>query len=428
MFLWKEFSMEKDQTVVSSPARRAVLLVVSVAIFTDMLVYGLIVPILPGTALRLGASPAALGLLFGSYALALLLATPLIGLLTDRVGRRWPLLVGLVGLALATIFFAIATTFPLLLLARTLQGIAAATTWTAGLALLAEVFPEQERDGAMGLALTGQAAGMLLGPVLGGWLYQWGGYQLPFLCATVLALIDGALRVFLIPHAPRRVQVEPTVQPSWTGFRIGPLLWLVGAVLLGSLVPSVLEPTLPLQLAVADSATPGQIGIVFALPTLAFSVVSPLVSILTARVGRWPTILGGIILMGCVLFGLSLANGLLWNMGLMVLLGIGLGSVLAPTLPALAALVEQSGLSAYGVVYAIYNTAYSLGLFLGPLAGGSLTGFLGFSAALVIVSGALGLFVVLHLFFIVVVPLMRQSSHRASVSSDRRAVPPRTRV
>ena len=97
----------------------------------------------------------------------------MIGLLTDRHGRRGPLLAGLVGFALATLLFATATTFPQLLVARALQGVAAAITWTAGLALLAEVVPALERDRAMGLALSGQAAGMLLGPVVGGWLYQW---------------------------------------------------------------------------------------------------------------------------------------------------------------------------------------------------------------------------------------------------------------
>lgn len=59
--------MERRHTH-SLPSRRAVLLVVGVAIFTDMFVYGLIIPILPGIALHLGASPAAVGLLFASYA------------------------------------------------------------------------------------------------------------------------------------------------------------------------------------------------------------------------------------------------------------------------------------------------------------------------------------------------------------------------
>jgi MFS family permease len=238
---------------------------------------------------------------------------------------------------------------------------------------------------------------MLLGPVIGGWLYQWGGYQLPFFCATALALLNGGLRVWLIPRRLEYLPSEQTIQPSWTKFGFASLLWLAVAVLLGAAVPSILEPTLPLHLATVDHATPGQIGTAFALPTLAFSVVAPLLGILAARVGHWWLILGGIIVMVVVLLGLSLVNGLLWDMGLLALLGIGLGSVLAPTLPALSAVIEQRGLHAYGVVYAIYNTAYSLGLFLGPLVGGSLTGFFGFSNALVIISVVLGLFVVFRL-------------------------------
>ncbi|TMF41799.1 MAG: MFS transporter, partial [Chloroflexi bacterium] len=79
---------------------RAILLVVTLAIFTDMLVYGLVVPILPRYATTLGASQAAIGLLFGSYAVALLVATPFWGILSDRVGRRGPMLWGLIGLAI----------------------------------------------------------------------------------------------------------------------------------------------------------------------------------------------------------------------------------------------------------------------------------------------------------------------------------------
>ncbi len=387
----------KENDAVSFRSRYAVVLVVGVAIFTDMFVYGLIVPILPAIALRLGGSPSAVGFLFASYALALLLATPVIGLLTDRLERRGPLLAGLVGLALATLLFATATTFPQLLVARALQGVAAATTWTAGLALLAEVVPVLERDRAMGLALSGQAAGLLLGPVVGGWLYQWGGYHLPFFCATALALLDSVLRLWFIPRRLEHPQVEPAAQPSWTALGLGPLLWLAGAVLLGAAVPSVLEPTLPLHLAALDHATPGQIGTAFAFPTLAFSLVAPLIGTLTSRLGHWPVILGGIVVMGAILLGLSLVNGLLWNMGLLALLGIGLGCVLSPTLPALAMLVEHSGKPAYGVVYAIYNTAYALGLFLGPLASGSCVQVFGFFLTLVIISAVLGLFVTLRL-------------------------------
>lgn len=161
-------------------AQKSVLLVVTLAIFTDMLLYGMIVPILPDYAENLGISQTAIGILFGSYAAALLIATPIFGVVSDKFGRRSPMLWGILGLGVATLLFAFANTFWLLLLCRVLQGIAAAATWTSGLALLADFYPSKERGKVMGIALSGQALGTLLGPAFGGWLYQLGGYMLPF--------------------------------------------------------------------------------------------------------------------------------------------------------------------------------------------------------------------------------------------------------
>ena len=74
---------------------------VCAAVFADSLLYSVIVPVLPRYAERLGATPFAVGLLFASYAVALLAATPVLAAVSDRVGRRTPLLLGLVQLPTA---------------------------------------------------------------------------------------------------------------------------------------------------------------------------------------------------------------------------------------------------------------------------------------------------------------------------------------
>lgn len=68
--------------------KSSVLVVVILAIFADMLMYGLVVPFLPVHAESLGASQSEIGLLFASYALALFVATPFFGALADKVGRK----------------------------------------------------------------------------------------------------------------------------------------------------------------------------------------------------------------------------------------------------------------------------------------------------------------------------------------------------
>jgi MFS family permease len=72
--------------------QKAALMVVGLAVFIDMLIYGLVVPILPRYADSLGATQTEIGFLFSSYAIALFIATPVFGLLTDRIGRKTPLL------------------------------------------------------------------------------------------------------------------------------------------------------------------------------------------------------------------------------------------------------------------------------------------------------------------------------------------------
>src|SRR5689334_8035525 len=189
-------------------APTAGLVVVTLAVFVDMLLYGLAVPIVPGYAATLGASEPAIGVMFGSYALALLIVSPGVGTLSDRVGRRGPIVGGLVWPAVATGLFAFATSYPMLLAARTLQGVAAAATWTAGLALLADLYPPQARGWAMGVALSGMTAGLLLGPPVGGLLYERGSFQLPCLVVAALALLDALAGWLLLADPPPRAS-EP---------------------------------------------------------------------------------------------------------------------------------------------------------------------------------------------------------------------------
>ena len=65
------------------------LFVVSFAVFADLMVYGLMIPVLPTYASDLGASRGTLGLLVGTFGIAVVAATPLFGVLTDRYGSRW---------------------------------------------------------------------------------------------------------------------------------------------------------------------------------------------------------------------------------------------------------------------------------------------------------------------------------------------------
>ncbi len=173
---------------------RAALTVASLALFTDALLYGLAVPVLPLLASDHGASAVGVGLLFAAYAAALVAFTPIAGLAVDRLGTRSTMLVGLGALAAATLLLVVVAAPALLVAARALQGAAAAVTWTASLALIAETHPPQTRGPAMGIALSAVGVGVLVGPPLGGALADWLGPHAPFLLGAGVAIADAIAR------------------------------------------------------------------------------------------------------------------------------------------------------------------------------------------------------------------------------------------
>ena len=104
-------------------SNNAVVIVVSVALFTDMLIYDVILPLLPEILIRANASPSNAGLLVASYAFGLLVATPLLSYWSDKYrDRKRPMLLGQVGLIISTLAFIKARSLRLLVVARILQG------------------------------------------------------------------------------------------------------------------------------------------------------------------------------------------------------------------------------------------------------------------------------------------------------------------
>ncbi|GAA0338649.1 MFS transporter [Oceanobacillus oncorhynchi subsp. oncorhynchi] len=392
-------------------AQKSALFVVTLAIFTDMLLYGMIVPILPDYADSLSISQTAIGILFGSYAAALLIATPVFGVISDKVGRRGPMLWGILGLTLATLLFAFANTFWLLLICRILQGIAAAATWTAGLALLADFYPSKERGKVMGIALSGQAMGILLGPTFGGWLYQLGGYMLPFFVAAGIALIDGLLRIFLLKEEPHRK--EEDAAEAWHLLKSRTLLLVVGAVVIGAAIPSVLEPTFPMHLQNVFDASSGIIGLLFGVPSLAYAFATPIVGSVSTKIGHPKTITIGLAITAVSLALVVMPTTMWLQVAALALIGISMGTVLAPTLPELADIAEQSQTQAYGVTFAIYNTAYSVGMMLGPISSGAASDIFGLQSSYL----AIAVMVLVYMLFFAIMTQLKRNNRKVKEGS-----------
>jgi MFS family permease len=354
-------------------------MVTALAFHVDMLLYYLLVPLLPRYAEDLHLNQMEVSLLFGSYAVALLLATFPVAILTDRFGRRRPMLWGLAGLGITTLVFAFSKDFRLLLLARFLQGVAGSATWLPGMALLADHFPAESRGRAMGTAFAAANLGVLLGPPLAGFLDQHVGPSSPFLVGAGLVALDALGRAFLLS------EVEPARSPRipFRQLLSSPVIRLfAGAMALGSGLWALLESTMPLDLHHRLGLSPSGIGLCFAATALAHTVTSPLMGRLSDRIGRVPVLRMGLVLVALLLALPALLPKPWMVVGVMMALGSTASFIMSPCSPAVADQVERMGSQSYASAFSILNLSYSVGLMVGPLAGGALVQGLGLPWAL----------------------------------------------
>ena len=164
----------------------------------NALSYGIIIPLLYPYAARFGLGPLGLSFLLASYSIAQFVATPVIGRLADRYGRR-PLLVGSIfGTAISLAMLALATNVWMLIVARLLDGITGGNISVAQ-AVIADTTKDKERAKAFGILGASFGFGFLFGPAIGGVL---GGYNiaLPFWFAAILGFIGTAATFFFLPE------------------------------------------------------------------------------------------------------------------------------------------------------------------------------------------------------------------------------------
>eukprot|EP00835_Amoeboradix_gromovi_P002594 NODE_150_length_17275_cov_0.559618.p9 type:complete len:211 gc:universal NODE_150_length_17275_cov_0.559618:13441-12809(-) len=135
-----------------------------VALFLDMLSYSIILPIFPIMITQVyNLSPDYLGILFGSYAFGLLIATPIFGFLSDKYQKRKIfMLIGYIGLMLSSLFFMLGTAFTHLLVARFLAGVSGGASWTIGLSVIGEIATDNLGN-LLGTVLTYNFIGFLIG-------------------------------------------------------------------------------------------------------------------------------------------------------------------------------------------------------------------------------------------------------------------------
>jgi len=346
--------------------RGLVLACITTATFTDLVAYSVSVPILPDLATRFNASPTMIGLLFASFGVTLLTLSVPMGMLSDRIGRKGPMMFGLALLAMSTLAFAYADTLPMLFAARLVQGAADGMTWIVGFAMIADLYGPEERGRAMGLAMAGSSLGIIIGPVLGGWLYQIGGIRLPFLIVAAMAVI--VLIVFAVV-APR-TKGSGASAPLRRVLTHRPIAITALVVIAGSGTIAMLEPVIPLVMRARLGLGPAAIGTLFGIAAVASTTMHPIYGRLSDRYGGRRLMMIGLIGSAFVLPLLNFATDFRSAAFAMVPMWIVFSMIITPSLMYMAEAASIAGFEAYGVVYGVYNMAWAVGLMVAPALGG----------------------------------------------------------
>jgi multidrug resistance protein len=335
----------------------------------DLVGFGIVLPILPLYAERFGAGPAAATGLVAAFSAAQLVASPLWGRVSDRIGRKPVLVVSLIGTCLGSLVTGLAGALWILFLGRIIDGASGGSVSVAQ-AAVADVAPPEQRARLFGLLGAAFGLGFVAGPAIGG-LAALGGPKIPFLLAAAIAGGNAVMAIRRLPEThPGAAHAEhgPVLERiDWHRSGVTALL----AVAFTSLVAfSAFEATFSLfgerRLGLKIAST----GAVFAAVGVVLSIVQvKLVGPAVDRLGEGGTMLVGLALDAVGLVALALVHSWLTLAPALFLLVVGQGLV-TPTLS--SAVAGRVGAHRRGGVLGVQQAAGGLARVVGPMAGGFL--------------------------------------------------------
>lgn len=350
------------------------LALIAAAIFVDMLMYGAMIPLLPELMQRFGMSGAMAGLFLGVYPLIMMSLSLAFGRLADRHPRHRLVGYALLMAALGCLMIAQASSLPMLFMGRVFQSLSATLLWTSTLAMVARQFMEGRRTQALAICSSASMAGLLVGPVISGWIAERIGYPLTFhgLAALYAALALAALVALREPQRPDRTS---TTRFSVLSFlRLSAVVPVILLLASGMVLLGLFEILLPRYLVSAFRVTPFQLGIVLSVFTLSYSLSSLLAARYWDRQRSRPVTAAlrwGLIVTAALLLVTGLPGSVLGFALAIGLTGISMGYWMSPLMDMMSRAMEHSTASlAHGAIGALYNLISSAGLAMGATGGG----------------------------------------------------------
>jgi len=354
---------------------RRLLVLVGAIVLVDTMFFTALTPLLPHYVDELDLGKGGAGLLQAMYPLGALLAAIPGGMAAARFGVKPTVLIGLSLLAVTTTAFGLADSVWALDLARFVQGVSSAFSWTGGLAWLVAASPAGRRGALIGSAFGAAIAGALFGPVLGA-IASFTGTAAAFGAVAGLALILAVAAARTPAATPDEPQPVRMLFRSLLVRRIQMPMWLclLPALLFGNL--SVLAPLRLSDLGWGAAA----VGATYLVMAALEATWAPFLGRLSDHVGRLPPLRTALLASAAVTFVLPWP-GSPWVLALVIVsAGLAFGSFWTPAMSMITDEAEVVGLD-YGYAFALVNIAWAPGQAGGAAIGGAVASVTGDAVA-----------------------------------------------
>ena len=333
---------------------------------TELIGFGLIIPVLPQLALQFNVSTVWLGVLMGAYSFAQFIAAPLLGALSDRYGRKIVLVISKLGTVLAYIIMAKSRSYELFLLSRLIDGFTGGNIAVAR-AYVSDITTPENRPKGMAVIGISFGVGFLLGPILGGILYtDTMSYELAAWVAGGLSAVATVLTVVLLKEPQRHKTMESGFKKlrfGWTSLASPIIRSICMIYLVYMVIFSCFETSFSVFTHYLFEYTPKQNSWLFVYAGFLALVIQ--VAIVRRQFTRLIRVcMIGLLCVGVGFIGFSVANSLIVLLVMLAILSLGIGLVNS-FLPALLSLYTTE--ENQGRVMGIYESIGSLSRIIGPL-------------------------------------------------------------
>ncbi|KAK3583193.1 hypothetical protein CHS0354_025710 [Potamilus streckersoni] len=323
--------------------------------------FSLLAPFFPTEAQKKGATPTEVGLIFGVFQLVIFVSSPVFGNFITKIGAKFMFVTGIMVCGSCAILFGNlnagpdGTTFVVMcFVVRSVEALGCSAFVTSLFAIVAYEFPAYSTT-VIGSLETFSGLGLMVGPPLGGALYELGGFGLPFFVLGSVVIVTGLSVAAVMPSID---QGHKLYDGSILNLLKSPLVLVTLLVIMTcSSTLGFMDPTLADHLAQFQLKT-WIVGFIF--------LIAPAVYAMTAPLWGW----------------LGDTKGLtFWMIGIGTFFSAFNLLLLGPA-PFLPFIPENLGmpedLNTYGKVSGMFNSCFSLGAFVGPTAGGVLVQYFGF--------------------------------------------------